>query len=232
EKRIVSEPGRRLDWTGLLAGIAKVPTNDDFGLGRIDHNFSSGKLGTISGTYNYDNGESSSETPPGVLGDLLAQGFSSRKHVVSVNQTSIFSPTLLNEVKVGYSFTNPVQDIPLVSRDFGSLAFRPGRTLLGQIQVSPLDDIGYRTGASDYQQKLWSFMDGLSVSRGAHSFRMGGNFERYWYQQISCSRGCNGRYQFSNLAQFLKSQPQLIEVKLTWADNPDRNMAHIICDSY
>src|SRR5262249_39145893 len=81
--------GRSACGTVLMYAIAKVPTNDDFGLGRIDHNFSSGKLGTISGTYNYDNGESSSETPPGVLGDLLAQGFSSRKHVVSVNQTSI-----------------------------------------------------------------------------------------------------------------------------------------------
>src|SRR5438132_1365260 len=56
--RIVSEPGRRPDGTVLLAAIAKVPTNDDFGLGRIDHNFSNEKLGTISGTYNYDNGES------------------------------------------------------------------------------------------------------------------------------------------------------------------------------
>src|SRR5439155_4007824 len=90
----VSEPGRRADGTVLLAANARVPTHDDFGLGRIDHNFSNGKLGTISGTYNYDSGESSSETPPGVLGDLLAQGFSSRKHVVSVSQTSIFSPTI------------------------------------------------------------------------------------------------------------------------------------------
>src|SRR5947208_821523 len=230
--RIVSEPGRRADGTVLLAAIARVPTNDDFGLGRIDHNFSSGKLGTISGTYNYDNGESSSETPPGVLGDLLAQGFSSRKHVVSVNQTSIFSPAVLNEVKVGYSFTNPVQDIPLTSRDFGSLAFRPGRKLLGQIQISPLDDIGYRTDKSDYQQKLWSFMDGLSVTRGAHLLRMGVNFEHYWYQQISCSRGCNGRYQFSNLAQFLQAQPQLFEVQLPGAENPDRHMAQMMFGSY
>src|SRR5439155_10561933 len=146
---------------------------------------SSGKLGTISGTYNYDNGESSSETPPGVLGDLLAQGFSSRKHVVSVNQTSIFSPAVLNEVKVGYSFTNPVQDIPLTSRDFGSLAFRPERKLLGQIQISPLDDIGYRTDKSDYQQKLWSFMDGLSVTRGALLIWLGVNLEHNSFKQIS-----------------------------------------------
>ena len=230
--RIVSEPGRRLDGTVLLAGIAKVPTNDDFGLGRIDHNFSSGKLGTISGTYNYDNGESSSETPPGVLGDLLAQGFSSRKHVVSVNQTSIFSPSVLNEVKVGYSFTNPVQDIPLASRDFSNLAFRPGRSLLGEIVVSPLTTIGYRVNKSDYQQKLWSFMDGLSVTRGAHSFRMGVDFGRYWYQQISCSRGCNGSYTFNNLAQFLQAQPLQLDVQLPGAENPDRHMRQIHFGSY
>src|SRR6058998_2228945 len=230
--RILSEPGRRADGTVLLAAIARVPTNDDFGLGRIDHNFSSGKLGTISGTYNYDNGESSSETPPGVLGDLLAQGFSSRKHVVSVNQTSIFSPSVLNEVKVGYSFTNPVQDIPLVSRDFGNLAFRPGRTLLGEIVVSPLTTIGYRVNKSDYQQKLWSFKDGLSVTRGAHSFRMGVDFERYWYQQISCSRGCNGSYTFSNLAQFLQAQPLQLDVQLPGAENPDRHMRQMRFGSY
>src|SRR5436309_778835 len=230
--RIVSEPGRRPDGTVLLAAIAKVPTHDDFGLGRIDHNFSSGKLGTISGTYNYDNGESSSETPPGVLGDLLAQGFSSRKHVVSVNQTSIFSPSVLNEVKVGYSFTNPVQDIPLVSRDFSDLAFRPGRSLLGEIVVSPLTTIGYRVNKSDYQQKLWSFKDGLSVTRGAHSFRMGVDFEHYWYQQISCSRGCNGSYTFNNLAQFLQAQPLQLDVQLPGAENPDRHMRQMRFGSY
>src|SRR5215471_1163859 len=229
---IVSEPGRRPDGTVLLAANARVPTNDDFGLGRIDHNFSNGKLGTISGTYNYDSGESSSETPPGVLGDLLAQGFSSRKHVISVNQTSIFSPTILNEIKIGYSFTNPVQDIPLTSRDLSALAFRPGRTLLGEVVVSPLTTIGYRVAKSDYQQKLWSLMDGLSVTRGAHSFRMGANFERYFYQQISCSRGCNGSYTFSNLAQFLQAQPQQLDVQLPGAENPDRHMHQILFGSY
>ena len=229
---IVSEPGRKPDGTVLLAASAKTPTNYDFGLGRIDHNFSSGKLGTISGTYNYDSGASSSETPPGVLGDLLAQGFSSRKHVVSVNQTSIFSPTVLNEVKVGYSFTNPVQDIPLVSRDFSALAFRPGRTLLGEINVSPLTTIGYRVNKSDYQQKLWSLNEGLSITRGAHSFRMGVNFEHYKYQQISCSRGCNGAYTFNNLASFLQAQPQQLDVQLPGAENPDRHMRQIGFGSY
>src|SRR5437870_2323670 len=230
--RIVSEPGRRADGTVLLAGNARVPTNDDFGLGRVDHNFSNGKLGTISGTYNYDNGKSSSQTPPGVLGDLLAQGFSSRKHVVSVNQTSIFSPTLLNEVKVGYSFTNPVQDIPLVSRDFGNLAFRPGRNLLGEIVVSPLTTIGYRVNKSDYQQKLWSFKDGLSVTRGSHAFKMGVDFEHYWYQQISCSRGCNGSYTFSSLSDFLQARPLQLDVQLPGAENPDRHMRQIRFGSY
>src|SRR5215470_6288931 len=230
--RIVSEPGRKPDGTVLLAAIAKVPTHDDFGLGRIDHNFSNQKLGTIAVTYNYDSGESSSETPPGVLGDLLAQGFSSRKHVVSGNQTSVLSPSVLNEIKVGYSFTNPVQDIPLVSRDFSNLAFRPGRNLLGEIIVSPLNPIGYRVNKSDYQQKLWSLMDGFSVTRGAHSFRMGVNFEHYWYQQISCSRGCNGSYKFSNLAAFLQAQPQQLDVQLPGAENPDRHMRQILFGSY
>ena len=230
--RIVSEPGRRPDGTVLLAASARTPTNDDFGLGRIDHNFSNGKLGTLSGTYNYDSGESSSETPPGVLGDLLAQGFSSRKHVMSVNQTSVFSPTVLNEIKVGYTFTNPVQDIPLTSRDMSSLAFRPGRKLLGEIQINPLNTIGYRVNKSDYQQKLLGLKDNLVITRGAHSFRMGADFEHYIYQQISCSRGCNGAYIFNNLAQFLQAQPQEFDVQLPGAENPDRHMRQILFGSF
>jgi Carboxypeptidase regulatory-like domain len=230
--RIVAEPNRRPDGTVLLAGIAKVPTNDDFGLARLDHNFTSQKLGTLSGTFNYDDGKSSSETPPGVLGDLLAQGFSSRKRVASVNQTSIFSPTILNEVKVGYSFTNPIQDIPLTDRDMSKLAFRPGRSLLGEIVVNPLTTIGYRVNKSDYQQKLWSFVDGLSVTRGVHSFRMGVDFEHYWYQQVSCSRGCNGAYTFNNLSDFLQARPLQLDVQLPGAENPDRHMKQVLFGWY
>ena len=230
--RIVAEPNRRPDGTVLLAGIAKVPTIDDFGLARLDHNFTSQKLGTLSGTFNYDDGKSSSQTPPGVLGDLLAQGFSSRKRVASVNQTSIFSPTILNEVKVGYSFTNPIQDIPLTDRDMSKLAFRPGRSLLGEIVVNPLTTIGYRVNKSDYQQKLWSFVDGLSVTRGVHSFRMGVDFEHYWYQQVSCSRGCNGAYTFNNLSDFLQARPLQLDVQLPGAENPDRHMKQVLFGWY
>ena len=225
--RIVAEPNRRADGTVLLAAIAKVPTNDDFALARLDHNFTSQKLGTLSGTFNYDDGKSSSETPPGVLGDLLAQGFSSRKRVASVNQTSIFSPTILNEVKVGYSFTNPIQDIPLTDRDMSHLAFRPGRSLLGEIVVNPLTTIGYRVNKSDYQQKLWSIVDGVSITHGAHSFRMGADFEHYWYQQVSCSRGCNGAYTFNNLSDFLQARPLQLDVQLPGAENPDRHMKQV-----
>ena len=217
-----------------VAGPSNSPTNDDFALLRIDHTFSAGKLGSISGTYNYDNGTSSDETPPGILGAALAQGFSSGKHVVSINHTSILSATILNEFKFGYSMTNPVQDIPLTGgTDFSSLAFRPGRSLLGEIVVSPqLTTIGYRVGASDYLQKEYSAREGLSIAHGNHSMRMGVDFEHYWYQQKSCSRGCNGSYTFPTVTAFLNATPQQLDVQLPGRDNPDRHMTQIFMGSY
>jgi carboxypeptidase family protein/TonB-dependent receptor-like protein len=215
-----------------ISGSSHTVTNDDFALLRIDHTFSGGKAGTLSGTYNYDNGDSSSETPPGVLGDLVAQGFTSRKHVISLNHTGIWSPTILNEFKFGYSFTNPVQDIPLTSEDFSSLATRPGRNILGEIVVSPLSNIGFRQGSSDYGQKVFSGKEGLSISHGNHSFRMGVDFEHYAYSQISCSRGCFGNYTFNNIASFLQAQPLQLDIQLPGKENPPRYMNQIFMGSY
>src|SRR5581483_2301924 len=85
---------------------------------------------------------------------------------------------------------------------------------------------------SDYQQKLWTFMDGLSITHGSHTFRMGADFEHYWYQQISCSRGCYGSYTFGNIASFLQAQPQQLDVQLPGAENPDRHMKQILLGTY
>ena len=225
------------DGTVLVAGTMSQPTNDDYVAARFDHQFASQKAGFLSGTYNFDD---SDRSPFGVQGDVTentgnggGNGSVSRKHVIAVNHNSVWSPTMLNEFNFGYSWTENAGDVALSTRDTSSLAFNPTRDLVGQLVVPDvLDSVGFRVGGSTYHQKPLTFKDGLSITRGNHSFRMGAEINRFKYDQQSCSRGCNGIYEFRNLRNLLTAVPRRLDIMLPESDNPVRNLAQIIFGAY
>ena len=224
------------DGTVRIAGPKRQPINDDYFLGRFDHQFSGQRAGFLSGTYNYDD---SDRSPFGLLGDVTEDGVNggngavSRKHVLSIQHTSVLTPTMLNEFNFGYSWTENAGDVALSTRDTSSLAFNPTRDLVGQLVVPDvLDSVGFRVGGSTYHQKPLTFKDGLSITRGNHSFRMGAEINRFKYDQQSCSRGCNGIYEFRNLRNLLTAVPRRLDIMLPESDNPVRNLAQIIFGAY
>ena len=217
------------DGTVQIAGTASQPTTDDFAAARIDHQFSTGKAGFLSGTYNFDDG---GRSPFGVLGDVVAQGLANRKHIVSVHHTSILSPMALNEFTFGYSFTNIQGDFPISDRDFSKVVFVPSRKFVGQINVGELTSIGWRQGAKDITQKQVAFKDGLSLTRGAHSLRMGAEINRLRYDFRSEAQGYFGAYDFSTLETLLTGVPRRFQATLRGGDNPNRNLNHITFGSY
>ncbi|MBI4483405.1 MAG: TonB-dependent receptor [Acidobacteria bacterium] len=222
------------DGTVRIAGNGRQPTESDFVTARIDHHFASEKLGSLSGTYNFDDSERS---PFGILGDLTegdsgGNGITSEKHVVSASHTSVLSPTTLNEFNFGYSVSDVFGDVPLSKRDFSGLRFHPNRELMGQINAGELSSIGFRVNFSEYEQKVLTFKDGLSLTRGNHSFRLGGEINRFRYKQDSCSRGCNGIYDFRTLETFLRGIPRRFQVFLPGSENPERNLSQLFVGVY
>ena len=201
------------DGTVRVSGGRNQSTRDDFASAKINHQFANEKIGAVSGTWNFQRAERGSV---GILKDTNGQGLSSQRDSVSATLTGILTPNAVNEAKFGWNITKPTGDIPITDVDFESLGltFRPDRTLVGQIDQNDVDDIGFRTGASEFRQESFLWADTLSWIRGNHSMKMGSSTNYLLFDQNSCSRGCNGIFQFRGLENFLTGKARRFDVLL------------------
>lgn len=213
--------------TVLIAGTEEVPTRNNFALGKIDYNATDNN--TVSATYNFDKGRRS---PYGILGDLGALGSESVKHVLSTKWTAVLGGTSVNELNIGYSDSRPSGDIPLSDFDFSGLTFRSNRTNMGEINVSGVSGIGYRVDGSYYQQRSYSIKDGYSRSAGNHSLRAGGEWTYYRYDVVSCSRGCNGVWEFRSIPDFLTARPRRFDILLEGGFESPRDLRQHMLGAY
>jgi hypothetical protein len=222
--------------TVLIAGSMSQVTDNDFVLGKVDYQATGGH--TLSGTYNFDRGERS---PFGILHELTGQesasniasvGTRSTKHVLGSKWTAVLGGTSLNELHFGYSDTEPQGDIPLTTRDFAGLLFRGDRERMGQIDVTGLSAIGFRVDPSKYRQRAYTAKEGYSLIRGNHSYRIGGEWTYYRYNVFSCSRGCNGIYEFRDIDNFLRANPRRFDVMLPGGDDPNRDLRQHLLGAY
>jgi len=225
--------------TALIAGPLNLSTDNDFALGKVDYQAAGGH--TLSGTYNFDRGERS---PFGIMHQLTSQGSASNfasagtrstKHVIGSKWTAVLSASALNELHVGYSDTEPQGDLPLTDIDFRGqgLTFRPDRERMGQIDVpGVLTSLGFRVDPSKYRQQAYAVKDGYSLIRGNHSYRLGGEWTYYRYNVFSCTRGCNGIFEFRNIESLLAANPRRFEVMLPGGDDPNRDLRQHLVGVY
>lgn len=215
--------------TVLIAGTRKAPVDNNFVVGKLDYQINN--RNTISGTYNFDKGVRS---PIGVLGDLASTGTTSKKHLVSGKWTSVLSSSSVNDINFGHSDSEPTGDIPLNKIDFSKqgLVFRPDRTIMGQINIPGVASIGYRQDFSRYRQRSYALKEGYSLTKGDHSYRMGGEWTYYRYNIGSCSRGCAGTWDFADIESFLRRIPRRFEVMLPGGDNVKRDLRQHLLGIY
>ncbi|MBI1872473.1 MAG: hypothetical protein HYS05_01130, partial [Acidobacteria bacterium] len=167
--------------------------------------------------------------------DFGGVGTRSNKHVVSTKWTAVLSSASVNEFNVGYSDSEPQGDVPLSQFDFASkgLLFRADRVRMGQIQVpGVLSDIGYRVDSSNYRQRAYTLKEGYSQVKGDHSLRLGGEWTYYRYNVASCSRGCNGVFEFRSLANLLAGTVRRFDVMLPGGDIIGRDMHQHLLGTY
>ncbi|MPY90917.1 MAG: TonB-dependent receptor plug domain-containing protein [Luteitalea sp.] len=223
------------DGTVQIAGPENRPTDGQYVLGKVDHDL--GRAGRLAATYNYD---AADRQIAGMLervgaatsgaGDGL--GDASTKHVASVKHTSIWSPSIVNELSFGYSSTKPEGSIPFNPQDFGSLVFLPQRDLMGQLGVSGVSSLGFRTILDAYGQYVFTIQNGLSWNLGDHSLRLGAEVNPMRLTQDSCARGCNGVYSFDGLEELLRGQPAEFEATLPQGDTPVRTLSQLLFGAY
>ena len=195
-------------------GVAQVLSSplqtirEDFGTVRLDHVFSA--KDSADAIYTIDDSYANTATPLDPYStDLLGL----REQVVSLQETHVFSPALLNTIRIGYSragyfFTGePTPGTPAAGVQ-GFLTGDPvGAVVVGGSQASnpqaQLGLAGSNNGSNLHvARNLYSFADDLAVTRSRHQFRVG-----VWFQPFQSNEEIGlsqyGQLTFTGLPNFL-----------------------------
>jgi hypothetical protein len=188
---------------------------DNFGTARIDHIFS--EKDTLSGVYTIDD---SNDFTPLSNNAYSTDAESLREQVASIEETHIFSPTLLNTARVGYSrasyfFTGePTPGTPAASLPGFLGAFPIGALSVGGSAASnPAAVIalaGSNNGSNlDIARNLFTYEDHVSLTRGRHQFTAG-----VWFQRLRSNENLAlsqyGQATFTGLQTFLQGTASLL----------------------
>lgn len=191
--------------TGIFDVATDAVTIENFVTARIDRKITD--KDSISGTWYYDPAHISS---PGALNAVLLLDSSSRQFT-TVEETHVFSPSLVNSVRVGF---NRVVVIPnLSSSAINPLAGDPSLgTFAGRdaptIKVTGLTAFGGGVGVVSTQHFWNSFQgyDDAFLTKGTHSLKFGVAVEHMQHNQKNYT-SANGLFSFGSLPAFLTNEP-------------------------
>jgi hypothetical protein len=198
--------------SGAPSGIAKAFSNplqnvrEDFGTARFDQTFS--QQDTFAAVYTIDDSYAHTPTANPYTFDVV----SARAQVLSLSETRVFSPSLVNKAVVGFSRgafffdSDTTVDLPSwihVGQPVGAVVVGGGTTLNGASQITN----GGTNAGSNLRavRNLFTVSDQLSYTHGRHTLSFGG-----WVQWIqsndSLVQDQYGQVSFGNLQTFLQGQ--------------------------
>jgi hypothetical protein len=174
---------------------------------RVDHKFS--EKDSLDGFYFYD--KSPQVTPDNFL--LSTSQTVSRRQMFGLEETHIFSTTLVNTFRAGYNRSVglvglPVSALQPIAKDtslgVGSGKFTPVISIGGGISTMQ----GGLNSQAQYDHILNSFQynDDAFLTRGLHSIKFGGFVERLQGHETTIQRP-NGSFVFGSLQNFLTNIP-------------------------
>ncbi|MEW5977681.1 MAG: TonB-dependent receptor [Acidobacteriota bacterium] len=176
--------------------------DEDFLQGRVDHNFGPGHQ--FFGRYTIDDAQQKLPTDF----PQFPREFLSRNQFFTAEYRRIFSPRLLNDLRLNFSRTRIGQD---VQAELSSplQPFVPGQQLVGAIDIGGLPRFGPQTSVNvKLTQNVFGVEDGLTYTRGRHLLKFGGLAERYQDNMFNPTFSL-GIYNFAGLRDFLLNRPQL-----------------------
>ncbi len=191
--------------TGQYIFTARSPATENTGMVKVDHVLT--QKDNLALSWSTDNGQTQS---PDGLNSIFADN-SLWRNTASINETHIFGPEVINVFRAGMNRVSAQ-----------GLATSPGNNPAASdpsLGVLPGRDAPYLTvpGLTTYTggvnglatTNFWftnlQFYDDLSMQKGKHSIKFGGEFIRYRYNTQVASDP-NGEYDFSSLNDFLTNQ--------------------------
>jgi len=181
---------------------------EDFGTTRFDHIFS--QKDSLAAIYTADDGDDFTATP---LDPFSSDIVALREQVLSLEESHVVSPALLNTARAGYSragyfFTGePTPGTPAASVSGFLLGHPVGAVVVGGSAASnPQASIGL-AGSNNgsnlrIARNLYTFEDRVAVTRGRHQLSFGAWIQRFQSNEtIALSQF--GQATFSSLKNFL-----------------------------
>jgi Carboxypeptidase regulatory-like domain/TonB dependent receptor/TonB-dependent Receptor Plug Domain len=202
--------GTPLDANGELTFGVALPsiTTENYATGRFDQQLWANDK--FNASYFWDSGPQSQEAP---LRNATHEVFS-RRQMASVEETHIFSPSVVNTFRAGVSrirgdINNPVSGSGAAIDP--TLAIAPGAKATPQIAVSGgVLTTAIGLGGLNRFQHRWTsgqFYDDAFVTRGTHSIKFGFAFERMLYN-VTEKLSPNGRMNtYKSISDLLNNVP-------------------------
>jgi Carboxypeptidase regulatory-like domain/TonB dependent receptor/TonB-dependent Receptor Plug Domain len=201
--------------TGIFTFAGQQVTNENYFTVRVDRKFS--EKDSLEGTYMRDN---SKTVQPDTFNELLSNIVSARQ-VVTLHEEHLFSPTLLNAARLGFS--RAVGNVGGVSKVLNpqmldpSFLFQPGERA-GSVQAVP--GVTSFLGAPTTQGPLpssrfvfWNSFQGgddAFLTRGIHALKFGGFVERMQDNELTFGN-ISGVFRFDSLSNFLTNHPHVFQ---------------------
>jgi hypothetical protein len=187
--------------------------NEYFGLVRLDYNISS--KDSLSGNFTYDNGIRNLPWGGGGGGDPNFVSTSEiHAQTLGVQETHIFSPTLLNVATLGYAGTFATMvNAPAIPMP-ADLAFlvpgNPGAIIIGGgISAAAASAVAGVPGNNPNRgiRHYFTESDALHWTKGTHSWRFGGWIQRVQQGQAGVALLSAGNVAYSTVLAFLQDKP-------------------------
>jgi len=194
--------------TAYAIGNPRQSIREDFGMTRFDYNASNKE--SFSVNYVIDDGE---KTDPRANANFN-QVSRARSQVLSLQETHVFSSTLLNTLNGGFTrayspvVTSPAVPIP------ANLAFITGRlpgqiTIGGGVSTAAASGIVVANGNDPTANALNLFTgsDDLHLTKGRHSFSLGAWLQRVQENQSGPAQNKSGTVAYQTLLALLQDSP-------------------------
>ncbi len=190
-------PTDRADGTAQYSNVSSQPTHQNYFNVRADNRISD--KDSFFGRFNFDNADQ--------FQPALNTGVQSKtaNRFATVEDTHIFSPTLLSRTLFSYNRTRiDLFDVYLPGGKLPRFNFSDDPTTPGEMTISTLTSLGgSNTNPKAYIQNMFQVKHDFFWSKGAHSFKFGGQFERIQFNEQRNAFYLPGQFDFSGLTQFL-----------------------------
>ncbi|MBI4463351.1 MAG: TonB-dependent receptor, partial [Acidobacteria bacterium] len=132
-----------------------------------------------------------------------------RNHFLTIQETRVFSPTVINTFRAGLARLAPVSEVSTIAEEL-SISTIPGRATqkgLGQLTVGGMDQLGQRSSRpTQAHNTTFQVSDAVDFILGGHSVKVGTEIVRYRVNFLY-EQNFSGVYAFSNLRAFLQGTP-------------------------